>query len=199
MDSCPIRVAGQDSVDRWLGDAHLAPNWIDVSGTSPAPANLTTLLSVSPTNPYAASGQYLAALESFRSLWVPRLPVIRYESAVLRTKSFSFGKSSLWIVPSITYSFDQAVEIINQACGERPQASDFLNSDFLNVESLVYSTVEGTRRLLRKLDRRILLVRRLVHRSLARFCAFSWSRRLWYLLHGSHPPKTECRPAFGCA
>jgi hypothetical protein len=206
MDRC-LEFAAAGQVNHNDGSIDPLPNSIDVCNIAfvaidsglLSPGNLNRLLSVSPTNPYAASGQYLAALENVRSLWVPRLPVIRYESVFLRTKNFSLGKSSLRIVPSIAYSFDQAAEIINRACGERPQVSDFLNSDFLNVESLVYSAVEVTESLLRKLDRRILLVRRLVHRSLARFCAFSWSRRLWYLLHGSHPPKTECRPAFGCA
>jgi hypothetical protein len=194
MDSCPILVADQDRVNRSPGYEHWVPDWIDVSSISILSADLNRLLSVSQTNPYAASGQYLAALESFRSLWVPRLPLIRYESVVIRTKSFSFGKSVLRIVPSIAYSFDQAVEIINRACRERVHAFECEDE-----QTVALSAVELTTRLFRKLDRRILLVRRLVHRSLARFCAFSWSRRLWYLLHGSHPPKTECRPAFGCA
>ena len=34
------------------------------------------------------------------------------------------------------------------------------------------------------------------------FCGVSWSRRIWFLLHGSHPPKPEPRlvysPVFGC-
>jgi hypothetical protein len=194
MDSCPIRVAGQDRTNQWPGYEHWVPNWIDVSSISILSADANRLLSISPTNPYAASGQYLAALESFRSLCGPRLPVIRYESVFIRTKSFSFAKSSLRIVPSVAYSFDQAVEIINRACRERAHA--FERED---EQTVALSAIELTSRLFRKLDRRILLVRRLMHRSLARFCAFSWSRRLWYLLHGSHPPKTECRPAFGCA
>ena len=37
----------------------------------------------------------------------------------------------------------------------------------------------------------------------SRFCGLSWSRRFWFLLHGSHPPKTEAWPltcqVFGCA
>lgn len=201
MDRCQ-EFAAAEHVNHYDGSIYPVPNSIDVrsipivfidSGLLSL-GNLNRLLSVSPTNPYAASGQYLAALESFRSLWVPRLPVIRYESVSLRTKSFFFGKSSLRFVPSIAYSFDQAVEIVNRTCRERAHAFEWEEE-----QTIALSAVEQTERLFRKLDRRILLVRRLVHRTLARFCAFSWSRRLWFLLHGSHPPKTECRPAFGCA
>ena len=161
-----------------------------------SPANLNRLLSVSPTNLYAANGQYLAALENLRSLCLSHQPTLRRESVCIHTEIASLGKSSikLRLRASIAYSFDEAVRIINAACNERARPSDFLED-----ESIVSSVVEGTKSLLRRLDRRILRVRRLVHRSVARFCALSWSRRSWYLLHGSHPPRTECRPAFGCA
>lgn len=46
------------------------------------------------------------------------------------------------------------------------------------------------------------IARRLVHRAARAFCGISWARRLWHLLHGSHPPKSEsmapCQ-ALGCA
>lgn len=42
-----------------------------------------------------------------------------------------------------------------------------------------------------------------LHCVVACICGLSWSRRFWFLLHGSHPPKTEdwhlTSPVFGCA
>ena len=49
---------------------------------------------------------------------------------------------------------------------------------------------------------RLHLMRRLVHRSARPFCGRKWSRRVWSLLHGSHPPKPEGTApslALGCA
>ncbi len=39
--------------------------------------------------------------------------------------------------------------------------------------------------------------------AISRYCGLSWARRAWYLLHGSHPPKSgrwhfDSQP-FGCA
>jgi len=61
---------------------------------------------------------------------------------------------------------------------------------------------ESKRRVRRNFFRRLTQTRKLVHRSARVFRGLAWSKRLWHLLHGSHPPKSEglasCH-AFGCA
>jgi len=60
-----------------------------------------------------------------------------------------------------------------------------------------------THRLSKNLWDRVQRIKRILHQRESRFCGLSWSRRFWFLLHGSHPPKTEAWPltcqAFGCA
>lgn len=55
----------------------------------------------------------------------------------------------------------------------------------------------------RRVSYGVQLIKRLLRRPTSRFCGISWSRRFWFLLHGSHPPKTESWPVlsqeFGCA
>lgn len=57
--------------------------------------------------------------------------------------------------------------------------------------------------LLRKITRKIQALKKILHNEIANFCGLSWSRRLWFLLHGSHPPKLESWPVvsqeFECA
>ncbi|MGB9147547.1 MAG: hypothetical protein WCC14_17095 [Acidobacteriaceae bacterium] len=61
---------------------------------------------------------------------------------------------------------------------------------------------ERVERTVRNFFVRLNTARRLVHHVVRAFCGISWTRRLWHLLHGSHPPKSEgsalCQ-AFGCA
>jgi hypothetical protein len=69
---------------------------------------------------------------------------------------------------------------------------------------LILRTLSAERKKRRKRHffHRLNLVRKLVHRSRRSFCGVAWSRRLWHLLHGSHPPKAggpAVCPAFGCA
>lgn len=57
--------------------------------------------------------------------------------------------------------------------------------------------------LLRNITRKIQALKKILHKKIANFCGLSWSRRLWFLLHGSHPPKLESWPVvsqeFECA
>jgi len=59
------------------------------------------------------------------------------------------------------------------------------------------------RDLLRRISRKLQSVREILYQRCARFCGLSWSRRLWFLLHGSHPPKLDfwqvSRQEFECA
>jgi hypothetical protein len=75
-------------------------------------------------------------------------------------------------------------------------------STAVSVLALVLST-KRKRHLLRRFSRDLQVIKRILRQATARFCGFSWTRRFWFLLHGSHPPKTEVWPAlepdFGCA
>jgi hypothetical protein len=44
------------------------------------------------------------------------------------------------------------------------------------------------RKLLRKVRRRARSLRQSLFLTASPFCGLSWSRRLWFLMHGSHPP-----------
>jgi hypothetical protein len=57
--------------------------------------------------------------------------------------------------------------------------------------------------LLKQLFHRAKQLAQTVYWTYLGFCGVTWSRRVWFLLHGSHPPKpetwmTQCQ-AFGCA
>jgi hypothetical protein len=186
------------------GFPHSVPNWIDVSGSAfvitdfdpPRGENLNRLLSVSPTNPYAASGQYLASLENLYSFpqveWqIPAaLPAIDVWDYLLRERVKTVA------LPSPVLTFDQILTIFARVSKD----SAYLAPRYITVNSFSVRLAACVRDLARRrFLRRLRSTRRRVHRSIARFCALSWSRRLWYLLHGSHPPKSECRLAFGRA
>jgi hypothetical protein len=156
-------------------------------------SNFDVLMSVSIRSHWAASGKYLADSERLRSLLqISARSLSGCRKTIIHLHGgWSAGKSySRLIPPSVAYSFDQALEIINSTCNERTQVFDSLKQQKIIVEQVG--------RLFKKLDRRTRQVREL-HSSVPRVCALSWFRRLWYLLHGGHPPKTECCPAFGCA
>ena len=46
-------------------------------------------------------------------------------------------------------------------------------------------------RLRRRVHQKAKAIKRSFFRSVPRFCGLAWSRRLWFLLHGSHPPKAS--------
>jgi hypothetical protein len=65
------------------------------------------------------------------------------------------------------------------------------------------SLSETVRELLERITQKFGSLRRILITSIARFCGLAWARRNWFLLHGSHPPRTERRQfdseSFGCA
>jgi hypothetical protein len=204
MDTWSIPAEAIESVNDELADTRLALNWFDVRGDSfvitdlepVCNSNLNRLLSVSPTNPYAATGQYLASLENLYSLpqvdWqIPTvLPAIDVFDYLLREHVKSVA------LPSPVLTFDQILAIFAHASKDPSHlAAPYVA--FISFSVRVAACVRDLA--MRMFLRHLRSTRRRVHRSVARFCAFSWARRVWYLLHGSHPPKSECRLAFGRA
>ena len=148
------------------------------------------------SNPYAASGQYLASLESLLStpeikLEMPtRISAVDLWQCVLGETIKTFRSSS----PIL--STDQVLELISRAS----KNSARLGRDDAALTRFAVRAVARIRKLFaRSLIQELYATRHRIHRSIPRFCGLSWSRRLWFLLHGAHPPKTECRLAFGCA
>ncbi len=54
-----------------------------------------------------------------------------------------------------------------------------------------------------QIDDKAVSLEKLLPRGASRFCGLSWTRRFWFLIHGSHPPRAERwqfnSQAFGCA
>ncbi len=112
-----------------------------------------------------ASGQFLQQLESF---------------------SQQLALLSQCRLASISTLYRIIGETSSPAC----EAFDRYNS-YLEKRAVRYSQLSGA--LLKSLQRR---VRRLIHQikqsffaPKPRFCSLDFSRRDWFLLHGSHPPK----------
>lgn len=68
---------------------------------------------------------------------------------------------------------------------------------------VLFSWREKARHLRVRISSKILSLTKLLDGIIGRFCSLSWARRSWFLLHGSHPPKTEhwhvTSQSFGCA
>jgi hypothetical protein len=60
------------------------------------------------------------------------------------------------------------------------------------LSALLKRFVDG---LLRQIFRHIHTVKRSFYRPVPVFCGHGWSRRLWFLLHGAHPPRLTLLPA----
>lgn len=62
---------------------------------------------------------------------------------------------------------------------------------------------EEARDLRDRISAKILSLKRTLCCVAGRFCGLSWTRRFWFLIHGSHPPRAEhwqlISQAFGCA
>jgi hypothetical protein len=154
----------------------------------PVPNTYETLMAVPMTSHYAASGQYLNNLENLLAFPKPiheQLAIVPFSLAEYPYTS-AVNRSTAQPLPAITF------EVVMEQVSEDVKYRIF--TGYLRARRTV-SRAERLRRLIR----RLLIVRRLVHRSVSRYCSLNWSRRLWFLLHGSHPPKAEGCPAFGCA
>jgi hypothetical protein len=67
------------------------------------------------------------------------------------------------------------------------------------TESVVREVGRRLVELNREFRRKIANIKRRLFQNRSSYCGLSWSRRFWFLLHGSHPPKTEGCQSFGYA
>jgi hypothetical protein len=151
-------------------------------------AAIETLVAVPQTDGFGASGQFFSALDQARQqILIAKIEAeeqLRQFVASLQSRP----TPQIERLPS-ALTFEQLLEIFNQQ-------PSFSYTSSVGMLSLLLA---GRRlaNLLRRVYTRMAEVPMAVVTSGPRFCGLSWSRRLWFLLHGSHPPKTECCPAFG--
>jgi hypothetical protein len=146
-------------------------------------------------NSWAASGQNLARLESLR------LQVERYEAYELgRVTEYleairEDAAGELGTPYSCLYAFQPWSD--SSFVAEQPQPSSVLIEPLALLTSLRYLRhLELVKKLV---YRRVQSIRKVVNCFRPRFCGLSWTKRPWFLLHGSHPPKAAACLVFGCA
>ncbi len=151
--------------------------------------NLTAI----PTNHvYAASGQYLNDLFSAQAefLETRKKAEDQLRQYIERLQS-SNNLRTIEIVEAIP--FEQLLELFNQ----QTQYSFTPPTGLLNLllEDL------HVRNLLRQIFARITIVWKAITLGVPMFCAVSWTKRSWFLMHGIRPPRTWTllRPVFECA
>jgi hypothetical protein len=146
-----------------------------------------SLVAVSTNNPYAASGQY------FDDLLVAQAELleVRKKSQEQLQHYIAYLQSVSGLdVPQIssTLSFEELVRFLDE------QAL-FPYTPPIGILNFIVQD-QRLQHLLRSVHARVvLIVRKKIAQTVPRFCAVSWARRLWFLMHGSRPPRTS---AFHC-
>lgn len=145
-----------------------------------------------------ASGQYLQDLQ---------VAYVELQDIEIRVENSSWfpmypGLESTWDVPEQpicqTYFPTKACSVspfpaayFEKLCG-LPEyfiaAADSVEELHKKVSAVLKDLLRGLRR---QCYLAILSVEHLFFRPVPRFCGLGWSRRLWFLLHGSHPPKAS--------
>lgn len=150
------------------------------------------LAAVPRNNVYAASGQYLNDLFSAQA---ELLEAQKKAEDQLRQyiERFQSSNDLRTIEIFATFSFDQMLEFFNQQA----------QSPFIPPIGILNLLLDGRhiQNVLRQIFDRITFVWKAITLGLPRFCAVSWTKRMWFLMHGIRPPRTWTllRPVFGCA
>jgi len=150
-------------------------------------------LAAIPTNHiYAASGQYLSDLFKAQAelLEARKKAEDQLRQYIERLQS-SNNPHTIEIAAAIP--FEQLLEFFNQQA-QYPFTPPIGILNFL-LDDL------HARNLLRQIFARITFVWKAITLGAPRFCAVSWAKRLWFLMHGIRPPRTWTllRPVFECA
>ena len=92
-----------------------------------------------------------------------------------------------WLGPLITRKFtsEEVLAIVDNSQSER-SLYEFATVTF---QSVLFA--EHRRYVVTRLKRCVRFLIVSTYKIVSRFCGVSWFQRLWFLLHGSHPPKTE--------
>jgi hypothetical protein len=174
---------------------------------------------VSQASFYSVTGNYLANLENFRFIPYPRLSnigpgLLQWDAALSVYHSLRVGEPvqpegyrtdqafrgfSAFAIPepvqTTGWSMDQFA--LGLASAQLTVATTWDVISFSSIKKL--SLTKRIRQLQESFWSVLRATRRFIHRSVARYCSVSWTRRLWFLLHGAHPPKADVLPALGHA
>jgi hypothetical protein len=162
------------SASNMIFDSHLLAgiNWSEASITSPWSLYLGEISANIIKN-------YGIALDRVRSR--QRL-IRRAVKAYAQTSATSAGKTP----QKSKASFEELLELIDSAEGEE------LSRDLPPVLYHVLRTYIADAAIIVFIKKSISNIKRaLEERPRAVFCGITWHKRTWFLLHGSHPPKTE--------
>jgi hypothetical protein len=200
--------SSSEHIDGWLGT-----NWIDVGASSVEPdgmlehhiptqmlafqcknivdyAAIETLVTVPQIDGFGASGQFFSALDNARLQLIHAQNEAEEQFRLFVARLQAAPDPQIEQLPS-TLTFEKLLEFFDQ----QPR---FSYTPPLGMLRFLLDA-RLVRNLLRRVYGRMAKIPKIRRMSRPRFCGLSWSRRLWFLLHGSHPPKSECCPAFGCA
>lgn len=160
--------------------------FISYNGTA-----VESLLNVSQGSNYSLSGNYIHDLFSAQA----ELLAARQKAQEEFDKYFEFLRdpSFGWVNVLPTYEDLDAFISAQPVYSYTPPIGIL---KYLEISKLTAS-------LLRSVRTRITLVRKAIAKTVPRFCAVSWARRKWFLMHGTRPPKVEAlfkqMPPFECA
>ena len=90
-----------------------------------------------------------------------------------------------------TFTAEEVIAIVGES---QPERSPY---EFPAVTFQTVLLAECRRNIIRRVWNWLRAITARTYETIATFCGVSWLRRFWFLLHGSHPPKTEVRP-FDC-
>ncbi len=140
---------------------------------------LSCEMMATPCNIIAASGEWITALEQV---------VYHLRALELQTKQFlkrwieGVRESSPHIAAQYLFSFDDIVAAIDRA-----------QTEYITVDSpkIVWwlAGSKGRRHAITRITRQLRPIRFAISKAVSCFCGIGWSRRIWHLLHGAHPPK----------
>jgi hypothetical protein len=141
---------------------------------------------------YAASGQYLDDLFSAQA---ELLEARKKAADQLRQYIELLRSGNHWRTIEIATAipFEQLLEFFDRQC-------QFAFTPPKGILSLLLDGLH-IRNLLRQVFSRTTIVWRAITHGAPRFCAVSWAKRSWFLMHGIRPPRTWTifRPVFECA
>lgn len=148
-----------------------------------------SLVACKQTNYYSCTGSYLEQLQAERD----RLTILLAQQTLDLDEWFQGADEDASDACGIDPAFDPSdfdPETVLAYIEQAAQDPAPVAYQPIGVVKLLITEAK-TNRVLWKLTKAIRGARKLISRTVSRFCCLSWFRRHWFLLHGSHPPKCE--------
>lgn len=145
----------------------------------------------------ATDGVLLSILQNERRLFAiadeyVKETLSRLEQPVLLKQATpTSGKTDTIATWYRLFCFEEVSRIINEAQTKRLFKEE--STDVLQYVSgnhyLIHLLQEKCSRILKQISHAIRLIVKALYSELPMYCGFRWICRIWFLLHGSHPPK----------